>query len=140
MTVIRTPHGLLDLRALDSWTRANARSRAEYADHTVVAGGTNRYLKACDHCTAAKEKPMSETIRGPRVHRPAASATWEHEHRWGSQLGDSTRLSVTRTDGSGMRLAYGKESVEVRDELVPILAAMVVAAAEWTDAKTGETP
>ena len=72
-------------------------------------------------------------IRGPRVHRPAASATWEYEHSWGPSLGDSTRLSVTRTDGGGMRVAYGKESIEIREELVERVAEMVAAAAAWTD-------
>lgn len=78
---------------------------------------------------------MSDEIRGPRISRPAASATWEHEYRWGSQLGDTTRVSVTRTDRGGMRLAYGSAAVEIRGELVPILAAMVAAAAEWADAR-----
>lgn len=73
-------------------------------------------------------------IRGPRVHRPAASATWSHEHLWGPQLGDSTNLSVTRTDGGAIRLAYGRESLEVRGELVTLFAEMVAAAAAWTDA------
>lgn len=79
-------------------------------------------------------------VRGPRVHRPAASATWEYEHRWGSSFGDSTRLSVTRTDGGGMRLAYGQESIEIREELVERVAEMVASAAAWSDAAAKGTP
>lgn len=68
-----------------------------------------------------------------RVHRPAASATWEHTHRWGVQLGDSTDLRITRVDGGGLTISYGRESVEIRRELVPVFAEMVAAAAAWTD-------
>lgn len=75
---------------------------------------------------------MSE-IRRPSVSRPAASATWRHEHRWGPMISDSTTLRVTRTDGGSLTIAYGKESVEIRRELVEQAAAMVAAAAEWTD-------
>lgn len=76
------------------------------------------------------EKP----IRGPRVHRPAASATWEHSHKWGPNFGDNTDLRVTRTDGGRLSIGYGRESVEIRAELVPILAEMVTQAAAWSDA------
>ena len=68
------------------------------------------------------------------VNRPPASRVWEHEHRWGVQLGDSTPLSVIRIDGGEMRIRYGAEALAVRAALVPILAEMVAAAAEWTDA------
>lgn len=72
-------------------------------------------------------------IPGPRVNRPSASATWEHEHRWGTSFGDSTTLRVTRTDGGSLRIAYGKESIEIRRDLVELVAAMVAAAAAWAD-------
>lgn len=70
-----------------------------------------------------------------RIHRPAASATWEHTHRWGG-LGaslDEVGLRVTRTDGGGLTISYGRESIEIREALVAVLAEMVAAAAEWTD-------
>lgn len=67
------------------------------------------------------------------VRRPAASATWEHSHRWGSQFGDVTDLRVTRTDGGPLTIAYGRESVDIREELVDVLAEMVAAAAAWAD-------
>ena len=82
---------------------------------------------------------MSE-FRGPRIHRPASSATWEHDHRWGSMIGDSTTLRVTRTDGGAMAINYGSERVEIRAELVGTLAAMVAAAAAWTDRATETSP
>lgn len=68
-----------------------------------------------------------------RVHRPAASATWEHEHRWGSNFGDSTTLRVTRTDGGRMHFRYGHKEFEVPAALVSILAEMTAAAAAWSD-------
>lgn len=80
--------------------------------------------------------PMStsspSTLR-PRVHRAASVATWEHSHRWGTLIGDVTDLRVSRTDGGRMVISYGQDSVEIREELVPILAEMVAAAAEWSD-------
>lgn len=75
-----------------------------------------------------------------RIHRPAASATWEHNHRWGSQLGDSTNLRVARKDGGGMTVSYGRESIEIREELVDIFAEMVAAAAVWSDDETADMP
>ncbi|KAB2809247.1 hypothetical protein F9L07_19595 [Pimelobacter simplex] len=78
-------------------------------------------------------EPGKTTIINSRVHRPPASATWEHEHRWGQQLGDSTRLSVVRIDGGPLTIRYGTESIEIRKDLVPVLADMVAAAAVWTD-------
>lgn len=77
---------------------------------------------------------MPDQIRGPRVHRPAASATWEFEHRWGSMIGDSTTLRVTRNDGGALTIGYGREEIEIRRDLVAKVAEMVAAAAEWTDA------
>lgn len=73
-----------------------------------------------------------EQIR-KRIHRPAASATWEHTHKWGVQFGDNTDLRVTRTDGGGLSIAYGRESIDIREALVSVLAEMVAAAAVWTD-------
>ena len=67
------------------------------------------------------------------VHRPAASARWRHTHKWGTSFGDSTTLTVTRTDGGSLQIAYGKESIEIRGVLVDVLAEMVAAAAAWTD-------
>ncbi|UUW88376.1 hypothetical protein [Pimelobacter simplex] len=78
-------------------------------------------------------EPGKTTIINSRVHRPPASATWQHEHRWGPAFGDSTTLSVVRTDGGPMRIRYGNESVELRAELVPVFVEMVAAAAAWTD-------
>lgn len=69
-----------------------------------------------------------------RIHRPAASRTWEHTRRWGTQFGDFTDLRVTRTDGGGLSIAYGRESIDIREALVSVLAEMVAEAAEWTDA------
>lgn len=81
---------------------------------------------------------MSEqtTIRPPRVHRPAASATWEYEHRWGTGLGDTSTLYVDRRDGGSLTIRYHSDSIEVREELVQVLAEMVAAAAAWTDKAT----
>lgn len=75
---------------------------------------------------------MSE-YKGPRVHRPASTAVWEHENRWGSQIGDSTTLYVRRTDGGELSICYGTESIAIRKELVERFAEMVTAAATWTD-------
>jgi len=72
------------------------------------------------------------------VHRPKPSATWKHEHRWGSQLGDTTTLRVTRTHGGKMDIDYGAKSIEIGAELVEVLAAMVAAAAAWTDSEGPE--
>jgi len=72
------------------------------------------------------------------VHRPSASATWEHVHHWGSSFGDTTTLRVTRVDGGLLRVTYGNDAVEIRPALVAVFAQMVAAAAEWTDAETGE--
>ena len=77
---------------------------------------------------------MAEQQIRTRTHRPAASRTWEHTHRWGAQFGDSTDLRVTRTDGGGLSIAYGRESIDIREALVSVLAEMVAEAAEWTDA------
>ena len=74
-----------------------------------------------------------KTFRGPRVHRPASSATWEHEHRWGPGFGDSTTLRVTRTDRGSMTVRYGSEALEIRGDLVAIFAEMVDHAAAWND-------
>lgn len=73
------------------------------------------------------------TVRGPEVHRPRPSATWKINHRWGTSLGDVTTYTVTRTLGGGMKIQGGKESFEIRAELVPLLAEMIAAAAAWED-------
>lgn len=80
-------------------------------------------------------EPGKTTIINSRVHRPPASATWQHQHRWGTGLGDSTTLYVDRTDGGPLTIRYGTESIEIRAELVPVLADMIAAAAVWTDEK-----
>ena len=74
-------------------------------------------------------------IRGPRVNRQPATATWEHEHRWGPGLTDRTSLYVHRTHGGRMSIRYRDQEVEVSGELVPILAEMVAVAAAWSDPK-----
>lgn len=76
-----------------------------------------------------------DTLKPPAVHRPSASAAWKHDHKWGTGFGDSTTLIVSRTDGGNLTARYGSESLEIRASLVPIFAAMVAAAAEWTDQK-----
>lgn len=79
---------------------------------------------------------MTDTApRGPRIHRAPATAAWEYDHRWGKSFGDSTTLYVRRTDGGSLSIAYGSESIEIREALVPVLAEMVAAAAAWTDAE-----
>ncbi|MGZ4574764.1 MAG: hypothetical protein ACXVXY_07175 [Mycobacteriaceae bacterium] len=76
---------------------------------------------------------MSEPRITHRVNRPAPTATWEHRHRWGSNLGDTTELRVTRTGGR-LRISYGStEVVEIRPELLDVFASMVTAALAWTD-------
>ena len=76
------------------------------------------------------------------THRPAATRTWEHTHKWGVNFGDSTDLRVTRADGGGMTISYGRESIEIREALVGVLAEMVAAAAEWSDkpSENGTSP
>lgn len=77
---------------------------------------------------------MAETpVRGPFVHRPPATATWEYDHRWGSMIGDTTALRVTRRGNGALTLSYGDKSIEVPVEAVGQLAAMTSAAAVWTD-------
>jgi len=83
-----------------------------------------------------------KAVPSKRVTRPPASAMWEHEHRWGNLIGDTTILRVIRTDGGSMTVSYGKESVGIRESLVAVFAQMVAAAAEWSDtppASTDET-
>lgn len=80
---------------------------------------------------------MSENTKpriiNQRIHRPAASATWEHEHRWGTSFGDTTTLRVDRTHDGPIRIRYGTDSIEIRKDLVSVLADMVAAAADWSD-------
>jgi len=68
-----------------------------------------------------------------RVQRPPASAVWTHEHRWGTLISDVTNLRVTRTAKGSLRISYGKDSIEVRESLVAIVALMISEAAAWTD-------
>ncbi len=82
--------------------------------------------------------PTKPRIINQRIHRPAASARWEHEHRWGPQLGDSTTLRVARTDDGPISIEYGNDSISIRKDLVPVLADMVAAAAAWTDERAIE--
>lgn len=76
---------------------------------------------------------MGDEIRGPRIHRPAASAHWEYEHHWGKSFGDSTTLHVRRTVDGPLTISYGEESIEIRADLVAQVARMVAAAAAWQD-------
>lgn len=70
-------------------------------------------------------------IRGPRVYRQPASATWEHEHRWGVQLGDSTTLTVTRRDGGALTIRYGKETTMSEAYWVAWAVLTIINAAVW---------
>lgn len=79
----------------------------------------------------------STGVGHPRVHRAPATARWTYNHRWGSQLGDNTELSVSRTDGGLMSVRYGMETFEIRKDLVARFAAMVAAAASWSDDADG---
>lgn len=67
------------------------------------------------------------------TNRPPSSRKWESDHKWGPQITDQTPLSVIRVNGGEMRIRYGSDSLAVCAELVPILAEMVAAAAEWVD-------
>lgn len=78
---------------------------------------------------------MGEPKINVETHRPAASRVWEYEHRWGSQIGDTRDLRVVRVNGGRMEIGYGKNSVEIRAELVPILAKMVAGAAAWSESE-----
>lgn len=75
---------------------------------------------------------MTDNIR-KAVHRPTPTATWRISYRWGTMIGDTTDLVVSRDDGGKLRIYYGEESVVIRKELVSALAEMVTEAAEWTD-------
>lgn len=75
----------------------------------------------------------AKEIQGPRIHRSPAVAAWEHAHRWGTGLGDTTTMRVSRVNDGAMTITYGSESVEIRGALVAQLAEMVAAAAAWTD-------
>lgn len=77
-------------------------------------------------------------IINQRIHRTPASSTWEHEHRWGTALGDRTSLFVDRVDEGRLTVRYGNQSVEIRAELVQAFADMVAAAAAWSDPKRVE--
>lgn len=79
-------------------------------------------------------------IKGPRVLRQAPSATWEYEHRWGTLLSDTTTLRVTRVRDGRLTISYGKDSIDIRETLVPKVAAMVAAAAAWRDEQEATTP
>lgn len=74
----------------------------------------------------------TEKIR-TRTSRPPASRFWEFNHKWGTQITDSTPLSVTRINNGELRIRHGAEHLAVRAELVPILAEMVAEAAAWAD-------
>ena len=77
----------------------------------------------------------------PRINRHPATATWEHEYRWGTGLGDTSRYVVTRTDGGRLRITRGaEESVEIRRDHIEAVVAMINAAAEWSDTQGGAQP
>lgn len=70
----------------------------------------------------------------PRVERPSATADWSHLPKYG----DGAELRVTRVDGGSLTNSWGGQSIEIRRELVSVLASMVGAASRWTD--TGGPP
>lgn len=78
---------------------------------------------------------MSEPKINVETRRPATSRVWEYEHRWGQMIGDTQDLRVVRVNGGRMEIGYGKNSVEIREELVPILAKMVAEAAAWSESE-----
>lgn len=73
--------------------------------------------------------PEQPTIR-QEVHRPAASLTLTHTHKWGVQFGDSTDLRVTRTSGGGLNLLRQRQD---RDRRGAGRCAGRAAAAGWSD-------
>lgn len=73
---------------------------------------------------------MSKEIRR-EIHTTPLVKVWRYEHRWGTLIGDTRDLVVTRTDKGRMTISYGRGSVEIREELVDILAEMVAEAAAW---------
>lgn len=78
---------------------------------------------------------MSEPRIDVETHRPAASRVWKYEHRWGQMIGDTRDLRVIRVNGGKLEINYGKNSVEIREELVPLLAKMVAEAAAWSESE-----
>lgn len=68
-----------------------------------------------------------------RVHRPPATKTWSVEHRWGQMIGDTRTLAVTRTAEGRLYMAYGKERLEIRADLLDVFVEMVNEAHCWTD-------
>jgi hypothetical protein len=68
-----------------------------------------------------------------RVNRPPATKTWRVEHRWGSMIGDTRDLTVTRTSEGRLYMSYGKDSLEIRADLLDVFVEMVSQAAAWTD-------
>lgn len=67
------------------------------------------------------------------TNRPPANRRWESTHRWGSQLGDNTDYVVTRVVDGAMTIRVGKESLEIRADMVAVVAQMVEKAAAWQD-------
>lgn len=78
---------------------------------------------------------MSEPKISVETRRPAASRVWEYEHRWGQMIGDTRDLRVVRVSGGRMEISYGKGSVEISAELIPILTKMVAEAAAWSESE-----
>lgn len=71
------------------------------------------------------------------VNRQPATKVWSAEHRWGQMIGDVRTLKVTRTDGGQMTLSYGKDTLEIREDLIEPLVKMVNEAAGWEDETDG---
>jgi len=68
-----------------------------------------------------------------RTHRPPATKTWSVEHRWGQMISDTVTLTVTRSADGRLSASYGKESLEIRADLLDAFVEMVNEAAAWKD-------
>ena len=75
---------------------------------------------------------MSSPIRA-YTNRPPASRKWESTYKWGSLISDSTDYVVSRVADGAMTIRVGKESVEIRADMVATVAQMVEKAAAWQD-------
>ena len=82
---------------------------------------------------SAQNVASEPVVRGPRINRPPASASWEFQHRWGLALGDTTNCWVNRTADGSLRIHDGKATTEFSRDVVDAVASAVAAAAAWTD-------
>jgi hypothetical protein len=53
-------------------------------------------------------------------------------------IGDTRDLMVTRTSEGRLYMAYGKDSLEIRADLLDVFVEMVSQAAAWTDEKESD--